>query len=327
MRKLAFHSFSLGSDTNPARQLAVVVAAMLQHKAPLALGNVMGSSISNILGAFSLGLIFHRGPIDFDGSAKIYTAALFIVTTIFVGLAYFGQLNRLTAGVLMTIFVIYIISIGYAIYRGIAVPPELSDSDSDSCSESDLEGAPRYSRSIQRSLSETSVLLPTENDTASEIFDGSSPPFRGLVYHICQLLMGFVSLSLSGYILSHSASTIAESLHISGTVLGLTILSFATTLPEKFVAILSGSRGHSGIVVATTTGSNIFLLTLCMGVVALDMPKDKADTFVPFELGMTWLSSALFSAVVFLRLGRLAGFALLALYIVFLVLEFTLYRR
>ncbi|OQD95778.1 hypothetical protein PENVUL_c102G02240 [Penicillium vulpinum] len=42
-------------------ELAVVVAAILQGRTPLALGNVMGSTISNILGAFSLGLLCYPG--------------------------------------------------------------------------------------------------------------------------------------------------------------------------------------------------------------------------------------------------------------------------
>ncbi|KAL3417034.1 hypothetical protein V8F44DRAFT_481094, partial [Aspergillus fumigatus] len=42
-------------------------------------GNRMGSSISNIPGAFSLGLLFHLTQIHFDRSAKIYAAVLLAV--------------------------------------------------------------------------------------------------------------------------------------------------------------------------------------------------------------------------------------------------------
>jgi Ca2+/Na+ antiporter len=65
----------------------VVVAAILQHHSPLALGNVTGSTISNILGAFSLGLLFHPQGLEFDRSAKLYSALLFLVATLFVALA------------------------------------------------------------------------------------------------------------------------------------------------------------------------------------------------------------------------------------------------
>jgi hypothetical protein len=47
----------------------------------------------------------------------------------------------------------------------------------------------------------------------------------------------------------------------------LIILALATTLPEKFIVVLSSDRGHVGILVASTVRSNIFLLSLCMGII------------------------------------------------------------
>ncbi|KAJ5224568.1 Sodium/calcium exchanger membrane region [Penicillium citrinum] len=303
-------------------ELAVVVAAILQHRSPLALGNVIGSTISNILGAFSLGLLFSPQDLEFDRSAKLYSTLLFVVTTLFVVLAFFNLLNQVVGGVLMAIFSLYIVSIIYAIYKGVASPPELSDSDSEGES-SDSEDGEFVNHAP---VSETSPLI--ENDHEPSSTDKESRRSRSLSYHVFQLILGFISLSLSGYILSHSAVTIADSLHLSGTVFGLTVVSFATTLPEKLVAIISGSRGYSSIMVATTAGSNIFLLTLCVGVVAVaGYTVQEADNFVLFELIAVWVSSLVFCAVIFLGLGRSAGVALFIAYLVFLCLEFTLYRR
>ena len=298
----------------------MVVAAILQHRSPLALGNVMGSTISNILGAFSLGLLFYPHGLEFDRSAKIYSALLFVVTTLFVLLAFFHLLTRIVGGVLIAIFALYVVSVIYAIYKGVASPPELSDSDGESSSGHDSESA------HHAPFSETSPLIEFEHAPSSTHKAGRRS--RSLLYHIFQLLLGFISLSLSGYILSHSAVTIADSLHLSGTVFGLTVVSFATTLPEKLVAILSGSRGHGGIMAATTAGSNVFLLTLCVGVVAAaGYQVHEADDLVLFELVAVWASSLVFCIVIFLGLGRNAGVVLLVAYLVFLGLEFTIYRR
>lgn len=299
-----------------------MIAAILQHRSPLALGNVMGSTISNILGAFSLGLLFYPQGLEFDRSAKIYSALLFVVTTLFVVLAFFNQLNQIVSGVLIAIFALYIVSIIYAIYKGVASPLELSNSDSDGESSDSDDG-----QSVNHvPVSETSPLIGNEHTPSST--DERPKRSRSLPYHIFQLIIGFISLSLSGYILSHSAVTIADSLHLSGTVFGLTVVSFATTLPEKLVAIFSGSRGHGGIMAATTAGSNIFLLTLCVGVVAAaGYQVQEADNFVLFELVVVWVSSLVFCAVIFLGLGRNAGVVLLVAYLVFLCLEFTVYRR
>ncbi|KAJ5489330.1 hypothetical protein N7539_004220 [Penicillium diatomitis] len=308
-------------------ELAVVVAAILQGHSPLALGNVVGSAISNILGAFSLGLLCHTGRMQFDRSAKIYSAVQFLITTLFVILAYLNQLNQITGGLLIGGFVVYILSIGYAIYLGVTEAPQLSDSDSDSDSDDDnsyhrpaAAGNDIVDQESRVAISEESPLLPAVEELKK--------PSRSLFYHIYQLLLGLIALSLSGYIIAHSAGALTESFHLSGTVFGLTVIAFATTLPEKFISVLSGSRGQGGIIVATTAGSNIFLLTICIGVVAITgIPVTNADNFVTFELATIWISAACLLAIVFLGSSRVAGLVLLAGYIVFVVLEFTVYKR
>src|SRR6187402_3561402 len=93
-------------------QLVVVVAAISQHQSPLALGNILGSSISNILGAFSLGLIFSPSSITFDRSAKIYTGVLLGLTTFFtLFILFFESLGRIGGGLLIVTFIVYVASI------------------------------------------------------------------------------------------------------------------------------------------------------------------------------------------------------------------------
>lgn len=298
------------------------MAAVIQHKSPLAIGNVVGSSISNILGAFSLGLLFRSGPMVFDRSSKIYTALLLLLTTAFVALAFFKQLGRIAGGIFVFVFSLYVASIGFAIYKGVLDAPEASDDESG------------YESSDPVTDEESSIHQPHPSESSPLITDNNGPIFHrrptphSLTYHISQLFLGFVSLSISGYVLSHTASSIADAVHLSGTVLGITILAFATTLPEKFVAVIGGSRGHAGIIVANTAGSNIFLLTLCLGVVLLSGELDSHETVVTaFELAVTWVSAAIFFLVVLVGLGRWAGGVMLVLYIAFLALEFTVYRR
>jgi Ca2+/Na+ antiporter len=280
----------------------------------------MGSSISNILGAFSLGLLFHPGCMAFDRSAKIYSALLFLITTGFTVVGLTKSMGWLAGSIFIGVFVSYLVSVAYAIYRGVLDRPEDSDdSDDDMSSEShDIEALSDHPPT------DISPLLPnnTPGGRATRVQKHT------LLYHVAQLILGFLALSLSGYVLSHSAASIADAVGLSDTVLGVTVLSFATTLPEKFVAGVSGARGHGGIVIASTAGSNIFLLTLCLGITLVaGNQKDLADSVIPFELLTTWASSALLLLAVFLGSGRWVGGILLVLYVVFIALEFTIYRR
>jgi len=258
----------------------------------------------------------------FDRSAKVYTALLFLVTSGFIVVAMTKKLGRLTRGIFIRVFVFYLVSVSYVIYKGLLNTPEDSDSDdSDDDGSSDGNGTEAQ---YDHPPVEITPLFPN--------YAGRERSAHGwkhtLLYHVAQLILGFIALSLSGYVLSHSAASIADAFELSGTVLGVTVLSFATTLPEKFVAVIGGARGHGGIVIASTAGSNIFLLTLCLGVTFVaGNQKELADSLIPFELLVTWASSALFLLIVLLGSGRWIGGMLLVLYLTFIVLEFTLYRR
>lgn len=92
---------------------------------------------------------------------------------------------------------------------------------------------------------------------------------RSLVYHISMLVIGFVSLTVSAFVLSDSPAMILDQLGFSEMLFGMIILPLATTLPEKIVAIASGLRGQPKTMAANTVGSNIFLLALCLGILWL----------------------------------------------------------
>lgn len=92
---------------------------------------------------------------------------------------------------------------------------------------------------------------------------------RSLVYHIATLVIGFASLTVGAFVFSHSAATILDQLGLSEMLFGMIVLSLATTLPENIIAIASGLKGHSEIMDANTVGSNIFILTLYIGIVGL----------------------------------------------------------
>lgn len=302
-----------------------MVASILQDRSSLALGNVIGSSISNILGAFSLGLFFHPGRVIFDQSARIYSAVLFLITTSFTVVALTKNLGRVAGGLFIGAFAIYLASIGYGIYNGVLDAPEGSDSDDSDDSDDDVSSEGYDTEAGHDDPpAEVSPLLPN-NAGGERLAHGRK---RSLLYHVVQLILGFMALSLSGYVLSHSASSIADEFDLSGTLLGVTVLSFATTLPEKFVAVISSARGHSGIVVASTAGSNVFLLTMCLGITLVaGNRKELAESVILFEVLVTWASSALFLLIAFLGSGRWVGGVLLVLYLLFIVLEFTTYRR
>ncbi|KAI9170819.1 Chitinase 1 [Paramyrothecium foliicola] len=316
-------------------ELIVVVAALAQGRPSLAMGNAVGSAISNILGAFSLGLLFRPGIADeeaFDKSCRTYSAVLTIITAavspaIYLsgnfGLDLFCQICGI---VLVVSFGAYIISIGWAISRGSLAEPEGSDDDSsdDDNDRDSWHHGPGHDRD--------------SDDGSQQALLGSVPAHgtqrtnqnHGILYHIVHLLFGFLSICLAGFILSHAAINITTELGVSDMLFGVVVLSLATTLPEKFIALMSGKRGHMGILVANTAGSNIFLLTLCLGVIMIDNSRYLHDDNVKvIELTVLCITTLGFSLTVWFgrRLLRAIGAVMLLGYLVFLVLEVTVIRE
>ncbi|KAK4209345.1 Sodium/calcium exchanger protein-domain-containing protein [Rhypophila decipiens] len=362
-------------------ELVVIIVALSQKNPNLAVGNLIGSSVANILASFSLGLLFMGQKAEFDRSSKIYTAVLLVVSSVFVlFLLAIGHVSsgsagllRFIAGVFLIIaFVVYVVSVCSLIYRGTLTAPEDSDSDSDSDgsssdgddSDSDSDGQsdddPRKSSDTLTSrhhdeehhgdswakakggegskeadhlqlqlLDPSSKRKRMQKTSKIRIMKPNKRP-KPVRHHIFRLALGLAALLVSSYIIAHSASSIGHELGLSSTVVGTTILSLATTLPEKFVAILGGARRQPGIMIANTVGSNIFLCTLCGGVFFLwggggriDNNKQLELSFTLFEALVMWLSAVIILGVVFVGGRRWMGGAMLCLYAVFLVVEIT----
>ncbi|KAF5593431.1 sodium calcium transporter [Fusarium pseudoanthophilum] len=321
-------------------ELVVVVASLAQGRPSLAVGNIIGSAISNILGAFSLGLLFRPAGsrVEFDRSSRIYSLCLLIITTFVAPIIYFSQrIIWLVGGsVLIALFAVYLVSIGWAISRGSLTAPEDSDDDStdDESDTLSIDSTPSVMSPLLQSHEERETEDRNEGD---QRVDGSPEAAvvtnmprhrsrRSLGYHVGFLVLGFLAICLSGYVLSHAAINITDAIGLSDVLFGIVILAITTTLPEKFVAVLSGNRGHVGILVANTVGSNVFLLSLCLGIVMVDTSGDfdGADIEIT-ELYVLWGSTLALTMTVWYgeRFDRWIGGAMLLGYVSFIALEFT----
>jgi len=245
---------------------------------------------------------------------------LFGITTIVAILWGAGWLaGHIYGALLIVLFACYLTGIGWSIYRGVLDAPEDSDADSETSSESDED-------SVGDGV--VSGEVPPGNTPANEesALLGRRKNKPSTLFYLAKLLVALAALSISGYVLSHSSGALAARFNISQTVFGATILSLGTTLPEKFVAVVSGLRGHPGIMVANTVGSNIFLLTLCLGIIILSSQSLAAGSTYTQEIVWTWTSSALLMAMILIGTHRLVGLVLLLGYVAFVVLEFVLYK-
>ena len=81
-------------------------------------------------------------------------------------------------------------------------------------------------------------------------------------------LLSFVMLFLGGNLLVRSAVSLALKMRISTLVVGMTVVSFATSAPELFVSVKSALLGITDITFGNVMGSNIANITLVLGLTA-----------------------------------------------------------
>lgn len=144
-------------------------------------------------------------------------------------------------------------------------------------------------------------------------------------------VIGFVFLIYGAGFLVKGSSSIAKKNNISDLIIGLTIVSLGTSLPELLINIFASVSGSSGIAIGNIFGSNIANVLLILGLSALfrPLPIRKSTIYqeIPFALVATLLVGFLANASLFttkqeLFISRFDGIVFLFFFLLFMVYIF-----
>lgn len=128
------------------------------------------------------------------------------------------------------------------------------------------------------------------------------------------LIIGFVLLIKGADFFVDGASSVAAKLKVPSLIIGLTVVSIGTSLPEAAVSISASLSGSNGISLGNIIGSNIFNLLMVVGVSSIILPiaTDSAilKRDMPFNVGMTVI---LLFMLLDGKLGRVEAVILLVL--------------
>lgn len=142
------------------------------------------------------------------------------------------------------------------------------------------------------------------------------------------LLLGLVVLVKGAGFLVEGASVVASRYGISGLVIGLTVVSFGTSMPELLVSLTSGLKNNPDLAIANVIGSNIANVLLVLGIAAIVRPLPVRNSTVvseiPFSLTAALLvgflaNAHLFSDDVELSISRVDGGILLFFFLLFML--------
>ena len=131
----------------------------------------------------------------------------------------------------------------------------------------------------------------------------------------CYILLGLAGLVFGSNLFVDSASSVASSLGVSESVIGLTIVAGGTSLPELATSVVAARKGQSAIAIGNVIGSNVFNILLILGATAAISPL-QMEGITTLDIAVMFGSVALVWLFSFTRytVERWEGFALLALY-------------
>ena len=142
-----------------------------------------------------------------------------------------------------------------------------------------------------------------------------------MVQNVLLIFIGFVLLIKGADWLVNGSVKIAKRLHISEIIIGLTIVSIGTSMPELIVSVTSALDGHSDMALGNVIGSNICNILLILGLSAVVRPvvfKNETKFIeIPIALAISFV-------LLFLgnnagaQISRAEGFVLIALFVMFI---------
>jgi len=209
-----------------APELAVSVQSSLQGQTDLAIGNVVGSNILNIL--LVLGVAAIITPISIHKRViKLEVPIMIAVSVLLLVLSFDGMLSRWDGLLLFSGILLYI-------FFTIKTQDKVEVSE-------------------------------TEQDSKTGV--------ASILLELVFIIIGLGLLVVGSQWLVDGAIVIAELFGVSQLVIGLTIVSIGTSLPELATVVVASLKKQEDLIVGNVVGSNIFNILLVLGATSLVAPN------------------------------------------------------
>lgn len=140
-----------------------------------------------------------------------------------------------------------------------------------------------------------------------------------MVWSVVVFFIGLIMLYYGADFLVDGSSSLAASYGVRPLIIGMTIVSFATSMPEMMVSLLAVGKGSSAIAVGNIVGSNIANIGLILGLSAIVLPLKVPPGVLRRELPFMIVATAvLFVLSIDGNLGRIDALVLLFLLTLFI---------
>ncbi|MEX0792533.1 MAG: calcium/sodium antiporter [Pirellulaceae bacterium] len=220
-----------------APELVVCLQSTFSGQPDVALGNVVGSNIFNVL--FILGISALIVPLSVSQQLVRWDVPLLVgLSFLVLGMAIDGRIGRLDGLLLSTGMVVYTV---WAVIQG-----------------------RREQANVQAQYEAEFGAKP------------GTTTWQSIAINVLLFSVGLGMLVLGSRWFVDSAVILARELGVSELVIGLTIVAAGTSLPEVATSIMAAIRGERDIAVGNVVGSNLFNLMAVLGITSFVSPQGVA---------------------------------------------------
>ncbi len=276
-------SFTIVGFGTSAPELLIAIQSALAGAPGIALGNVVGSNIANVLLVLGVpALLFSMDTTRCD-TRRTYLQMMG-ASAVFVALCFLGPLH-IWQGIVLLVLLVAMLGDAFLAAKKARRGVNIDNVTSEELSE--LEDA-----------------------------DPDMPVWKMIGY----MVAGTIGLPFGADILIDGALRVATEYGVSEEVIGLTLVAIGTSLPELATTVVASFRRQADVAIGNVIGSNMFNLLAIMGIASFFGPLEIAPQFLHVDLWIMLAASALLALFVFfkMKLSRLWGVAFLLAYVVYI---------
>lgn len=257
-----------------APELATSVISSIKGSSGIAVGNVLGSNICNVLLILGLSSIMASLPIQKD-SLLIDLPMLLGASALIILFGYFDdKIGRLEGVIMVALLIAYTVFL---------VMKALRQRDKDVAI---------------ANLENHEVLLEKE-ETPKKGFNAWYEKMKERTWFLIVATVVGIGIVVGGATLAvEGAKTVASVIGINQKVVGLTIVAIGTSLPELITSVVAAKKGETDIAVGNIIGSNLFNILFVAGLSSVILPLPFSSQGVSFLTdGLIALGAAVILAV------------------------------
>lgn len=274
---------SIGTSTP---ELAVGITAGRQGDGALAVGNIAGTNVLNMMFILGLSALVRPLPLHLQ-IFKLELPVIVLAALLMLALGWDGRFSTLDGCLMLAVGVIYTVCL-YLVTR-------------------------HASRLAKKEFAE---------EYGPETLPPTTSIRRTGLWNTVLLVFGLVLLVVGADWLVHGAVSIAKAVGTSETIIGLTIVAIGTSAPELVTTIIGTYKNDRDVAVGNLLGSSIYNIVVILAITCIVSPGGLpvADQLLRFDIPVMALV-ALGAVPIFVtgrRVSRLEGGVGVALYLVYL---------